>query len=171
MDSKRSFNSECWMPDRGRSRQSLAIQCGHHDQSKGEHVMVTKPIDLTRLATVQLVPLTPFGADGRHVIAEALGGLIRDLFESGIRVFLPGAGTGEFHSLSVQEVLTTVRVTKESVGDKAVVVAPIGFGLGHALALGRGAVELGADALLIMPPVHPYLSDAGVRDYIDALAG
>src|SRR5437763_1867490 len=47
--------------------------------------------------------------------------------------------------------------------------APIGLGLPHALQIGRGAAEVGADALLVMPPVHPYLCDAGLRDYFRAL--
>ena len=48
-------------------------------------------------------------------------------------------------------------------------VAPIGLGLPHALAIGRAAMEAGADAMLVMPPVHPYLCDAGLRDYFQAL--
>ena len=42
--------------------------------------------------------------------------------------------------------------------------------MGQALALGRGAVEAGAEALLIMPAIHPYMSDVGFRDYVDALS-
>ena len=68
-----------------------------------------KQINLERLAAVQVVPLTPFTPDENRVAREQLAGHIRDLYEAGIRVFLPGAGTGEFHSLSVEEVLTTVR--------------------------------------------------------------
>src|SRR5262249_9698374 len=40
-----------------------------------------------------------------------------------------------------------------------------------ALAIGARALEAGANALLLMPPVHPYLCDAGFRDYFLALAG
>lgn len=127
-------------------------------------------LDNQNLATVQLVPLTPFSADGQHVLADVLGGFVRHLYDAGIRVFLPAAGTGEFHSLSAAEVLACVRVTRESVGNDATVIAPIGFGLQHALSIGRGAVEAGADALLVMPPIHPYLCDAGLRDYFRVLS-
>lgn len=125
--------------------------------------------ELTRLSTVQLVPLTPFSEDGGHVVSEVLGAFARSLYEAGIRVFLPGAGTGEFHSLTASEVVSCVRAVREAVGEDATVIAPVGFGVAHALAIGRGAIEAGADALLVMPPVHPYLCDAGMRDYFLAL--
>src|SRR5262245_2645771 len=129
------------------------------------------PLDLSRLATVHLVPPTPFTADGRAVVPEQLGAFVRAMVDAGMRVFLPAAGTGEFHSLSAAEVATCVRATREAAGRGCVVLAPVGFGVAHAVEIGRHAVEAGADALLLMPPIHPYLSDAGFRDYFRAIAG
>ena len=125
--------------------------------------------DLERLATVQLVPLTPFSADGATLLPEVLGAFARSVYEAGIRVFLPAAGTGEFHSLTPAEVVSCVQAVHRAAGSDAVVVAPIGLSLPQALQIGRGAAEAGADALLVMPPVHPYLCDAGLRDYFRAL--
>jgi 4-hydroxy-tetrahydrodipicolinate synthase len=125
--------------------------------------------DLARLATVQLVPLTPFSADGSKVVPEVLKGFAKSAYEAGIRVFVPGAGTGEFQSLSDEEVVATVKAVRSAVGSDAVVIAPIGLGISHALKIGRGAIKAGADAILVMPPIHPYLSDPGVRDYFQAL--
>ena len=127
------------------------------------------PFDLDRLATVHLVPPTPFTADGRAVVPEVLGDLARSLYAAGLRVFLPGAGTGEFHSLTAAEVVACVRATRGAIGRDGVVLAPLGLGLPHALEIGRGAVAASADAVLVMPPVHPYLCDAGLRDYFRAL--
>src|SRR5262249_53969160 len=130
---------------------------------------MTKGFDPARLATVQLVPLSPFTADGLALRPDALGAFTRSLYDAGIRVFLPGAGTGEFHSLTPAEGIACVRATHTAIGSDGVVVAPLGMGLAHALEIGRGAIAAGADALLVMPPVHPYLSDVGVRDYFRAL--
>lgn len=130
---------------------------------------MTTSFDRDRLATVQLVPPSPFTPDGLALRPDVLASHVRSLFEAGIRVFLPGAGTGEFHSLTAAEVVSCVRATRDALGAEAVVVAPIGMGLPHALAIGRGAIEAGADLLLVMPPVHPYLCDAGVRDYFQVL--
>ncbi len=124
---------------------------------------------LERLATVQLVPPTPFSPDGRRVLSETLAALVKELSATGIRVFLPAAGTGEFHSLSVDEVLECVGVVRRSVAADAVVVAPVGFALEPSLQIAQSATELGADALLVMPPVHNYLADVGFRDYLSAL--
>jgi len=127
------------------------------------------PLD-RRLDTVQVVPPTSFSPDGKRVLVEPLTALVRDLFEAGVRVFLPAAGTGEFHSLSADEVLTCVRATRSAIPPDGIVVAPLGFGLDHALTIGSRALEAGADALLLMPPIHPYLSDSGFRDYFLALS-
>ena len=60
---------------------------------------------LSKLATVQLVPPTPFTADGTKLVPDQLARLVAELHAAGIRVFLPAAGTGEFHSLTIDEVL------------------------------------------------------------------
>lgn len=128
-----------------------------------------KPLDLTRLDTVQLVPPTPFSADGQSVKYDELSRFTESVVKAGISVLLPAAGTGEFHSLSAEEVVGCVQATRQAASN-AVVIAPIGFGLGHAIQIGQRAGEVGANGLLLMPPVHPYLSDAGFRDYFEAIA-
>lgn len=128
-----------------------------------------KQLDLARLDTVQLVPPTPFAADGKSVKYDELSRFTESVVKAGISVLLPAAGTGEFHSLSADEVVGCVQATRQA-APKAVVIAPIGFGLGHAIQIGQRAAEVGADGLLLMPPVHPYLSDAGFRDYFQAIA-
>ncbi len=135
----------------------------------GERTGMSLDLRSGRLDTVQVVPPTPFSLDGKHVLPDTLTALVRDLFAVGVRVFLPAAGTGEFHSLSPDEVLLCVQASRAAVGPEGTVVAPLGFGLDHALAIGTRALEAGADALLLMPPVHPYLCDAGFRDYFLAL--
>ncbi|WP_152050268.1 dihydrodipicolinate synthase family protein [Tautonia marina] len=125
--------------------------------------------DRDRLSTVQLVPPTPFSPDGQAILPEVLEDFLRTVHHKGIRVVLPGAGTGEFHSLTASEVVSCVQAARKAMGREGIVVAPIGLGLHHALETGKGAIEVGADALLVMPPVHPYLSDSGVRDYFDFL--
>src|SRR5690606_32636749 len=79
------------------------------------------------------------------------------------------AGSAEFDSLSADEIVQAIRMTRETVGDEAVVMAPVGLQLGHALAIGRGALDAGADCVLAMPLSVPYLSNAGARDYYLAL--
>jgi len=117
--------------------------------------------DLSRLDTAQLVPLTPFSSDGARILPDVLGSFSRWLYDAGVRVFIPGAGTGEFHSLSAEEVVTCVTAVRSAVPSDAVIIAPIGLGVSHAISIGMKVIEAGADALLVMSPVHPYLCDSG----------
>ena len=82
-----------------------------------------------------------------------------------MRVYLPAAGTSEFQSLSADEVVELVRITREASGPDAQIFAPVGLQVGHAKEIGRRSIEAGADGIMFMPFVHPYMSDAGARDY------
>ena len=120
--------------------------------------------DRNQLQTVHLVPLTAFDPEGR-VDVSVQSDHIEKMYGAGIRVFLPAAGTSEFQSLSADEVVQIVQITREATGADAQVFAPVGLQVGHAIEVGRRAVEAGADGIMFMPFVHPYMSDEGARDY------
>jgi len=125
---------------------------------------MTSSFDRAALQSVHLVPLTAFDADGclnGAVQAEHIG----RMYAAGIRVYLPGAGTSEFHSLSADEIVELVRITREASGPDAVIFAPVGLQAAFAIDVARRSVEAGADGIMFMPFVHPYLNDAGARDY------
>src|SRR5438046_732010 len=121
-----------------------------------------------QLRKVQLVPITGFDDQGRLNL-EVMRENTRRLFEAGMKVFIPCAGSSEFHSLSADEIIAAIKMTREVVGDGAAVMAPLGLQVGHAIDVGRRSLEAGADCLLVMPLSAPYLSDAGARDYYRAL--
>lgn len=127
-------------------------------------------LDRRRLDTVHLVPPTPFTPDGVRVLPEVLSEFVRTMVAVGVRVFLPAAGTGEFHSLTVEEALACIRATRNAAGPECTVLAPVGLGLNHAREVAVGACDADADAILLMPPVHPYLCDVGFRNYFREIA-
>jgi 4-hydroxy-tetrahydrodipicolinate synthase len=96
---------------------------------------------------------------------EAMQLLNRRLYDAGIRVFIPCAGSAEFDSLSADEIVSSIRAVREAVGADALIMAPVGLQIGHALDIGRRSLEAGADAILVMPLSGPYLSNQGLRDY------
>src|SRR5262250_252872 len=104
-------------------------------------ILAVPPFDHSRLATVHLVPPTPFTADGREVVPEKLGAFVKAMVDAGMRVFLPAAGTGEFHSLTAAEVVACVRTTREAAGRDGMVLAPVGFGVAHAVEIGQQAAQ------------------------------
>ncbi len=124
--------------------------------------------DRKRLHTVQLVPLTAFDGQGRLAL-DPMRHQTERLYEAGIRVFIPCAGSSEFHSLSLDEIGAAVRMTCQTVGSDATVIVPVGLQLDHAKALGQAALDAGAHATLVMPLGFPYLSDEGALDYYEAL--
>ncbi len=120
--------------------------------------------DSSLLRTVHLVPLTAYDADGQiNVPVQAAH--ITSMYTAGMRVYLPAAGTSEFQSLSADEVVELVRITREASGPDAQIFAPVGLQVGHAVEIGQRSMEAGADGIMFMPFVHPYMSDAGARDY------
>tara|TARA_B100000029_G_scaffold505100_1_gene585190 strand:+ start:642 stop:1589 length:948 start_codon:yes stop_codon:yes gene_type:complete len=126
--------------------------------------MTTANYDGSLLRTVHLVPLTAFDADGQ-IDAAMQAQHISGMYESGMRVYLPAAGTSEFQSLSADEVVELVRITREASGPDAQIFAPVGLQVGHAIEIGQRSMDAGADGIMFMPFVHPYMSDAGARDY------
>lgn len=120
--------------------------------------------DPQRLRDVHLVPLTAYSArDGIH--AENQAKHLSRMVDCGMRVFLPAAGTSEFHSLSADEIVEIVRITREAAGPHVTIFAPVGQQVGFAIDVGKRSIEAGADGIMFMPFGHPYLSDRGALSY------
>ncbi|HEY3964287.1 MAG TPA: dihydrodipicolinate synthase family protein [Planctomycetaceae bacterium] len=120
--------------------------------------------DRSKLRTVHLVPLTAFDATGKLALDVQAQHITR-MYAAGIRVFMPAAGTSEFHSLSADEIVAIVKVTRQASGPDAQIFAPVGLQVQHAIDVGCRSVEAGATGIMFMPFAHPYLCNAGARDY------
>lgn len=121
-----------------------------------------------RLRTVQLVPLTAYDSRGELAL-DTMRKLIQRLFDAGVRVFIPCAGSAEFDCLSADEIVSAVRMVREVVGSQGSVMVPIGRQVREAIRLGNDAVAAGADCALVMPLAHAYVSNAGAKDYYRAI--
>jgi len=120
--------------------------------------------DKSKLRTVHLVPLTAFDAAGRLALDVQARHTAR-MYAAGMRVFLPAAGTSEFHSLSADEIVELVKVTRKSSGPDAQIFAPVGLQVAHAIDSGLRSLNAGATGVMFMPFAHPYLCNSGARDY------
>ncbi len=120
--------------------------------------------DPANLRGVHLVPLTAFDTKNR-INEELQAQHIRNMYNAGVRIYMPGAGTSEFQNLSLDEVVTLVRLTRENSGPDAQIFAPVGMQVQHSIDIGRRSLEVGATGIMFMPFVHPYLSNEGARDY------
>jgi len=117
---------------------------------------------------VHLVPLTAFDTSNR-INEELQAHHIRNMYQAGIRIYMPAAGTSEFQNLSLDEIVTLVRITRENSGEDAQIFAPVGMQLQHAIETGSRSLEAGATGIMFMPFVHAYMSNEGARDYYEAV--
>lgn len=75
-------------------------------------------------------------------------------------------GTGEFFSLTPDEVGSVVRAAAESVPDATPVLGPAGCGAAQAVEMARDAEQAGVDGLLLFPPYLVEASADGLEDYV-----
>lgn len=121
--------------------------------------------DLTGLwATI----VTPYAPDG-SVDAEAVRRHVSFLVAKGVERLVPAGNTGEFSSLSAEEVVAVTRATREA-APGAVCFAGVGGALPDALALTGAVLGAGADGLLIHHPAHTHVGRRGLEDYYRRIA-
>lgn len=113
-------------------------------------------------------PVTHFSADlafdepsYREHVARLSKFDVTGLFAAG--------GTGEFFSLTHQEVGRVVRAAVEAAPDGTPIVAPAGHSTAQAVAHARDAEAAGADGVLLFPPYLTGSSADGLHAYVRAV--
>ena len=108
--------------------------------------------------------VSPFRADGTLDV-EAAAEHASFLARNGVERLVPGGNTGEFFSLSIEEVIALVRATRAAAAD-AVVVAGVGGALPTALALTGEAIAGGADGVMVHHPIQTHVGRRGLEEYL-----
>lgn len=124
------------------------------------------------LKTVVAIPITPFNPDGA-VDFGLYRKLVTRMVEGGIRVVTPNGNTSEFYSLTSVEHRRQLEETVVAVGEAsqpALVLAGVGFDTQTAIEMTYLAQVMGAQAVMVHQPVHPYRSDDGWIAYHQAIA-
>jgi 4-hydroxy-tetrahydrodipicolinate synthase len=111
------------------------------------------------------VPIcTPFVEGGEAVDEGALKAHIDWLLEGGIHIILACGGTGEFAYLREAERRRVAEVTVRHVAGRAdVFVQTSAINTADAVANSKAALDVGADAIMILPPYFEGPSMDGVR--------
>jgi len=122
-----------------------------------------------RLRDVAVGVLTPFD-EQRAIEYDKLGENARTLYDEGMRTFLAAANISEYHSLSRRERIESVEAVVEALPSDACVLAGVGGSTADALELIEAYDEIGADAMMIMPPDHTYLHERGLLEYYRELS-
>jgi 5-dehydro-4-deoxyglucarate dehydratase len=89
------------------------------------------------------------------------------LLEHDVAGLFAAGGTGEFFSLTPQEVIDVVSEAVAETAGRAPVVAGCGYGTAIAVDLARKAEKAGADGLLLLPPYLMVPGQDGLADHIE----
>ena len=84
------------------------------------------------------------------------------IVNSGPAAVFSAGGTGEFFSLSAEEVETVTRTTVQDVKGKMPVISGAGYGTAMAIDLAKRAERAGANGILLLPPYLVNSSQAGL---------
>lgn len=116
------------------------------------------------LQSVVAITVSPFNGAGA-LDEEAYTALVERCVAGGLVALTPNGNTSEFYSLSERERERAVHLTVRAAGDRATVIAGVGYDVGQAVASARSAADAGAHAVMVHQPVHPYQSADGWVDY------
>ncbi|KPV40910.1 dihydrodipicolinate synthase [Alicyclobacillus ferrooxydans] len=121
------------------------------------------------LRTISAIPVTPFDRLTKEIDWAGVEANVEFLIHSGIKVVVACGNTSEFYALTLKEAkAVTERVVQVAAG-RALVIAGVGYNVETAIELGRHALKVGADAVLIHQPVHPYVTDDGLESYYETV--
>ena len=130
--------------------------------------MTRKSANLTGILAA--IP-TPFTADGSAVDEAGLRAQVDRLYEGGIAGIVPTGSTGEFFSLTDAEYRDVIRLNVEAAAGRFAVVAGIGStSTAGAVALATHAEEVGADAIMVVPPFYDPLSFDALKVFLQAIS-
>lgn len=107
----------------------------------------------TALKTVHTYVATPFRPDDPFSVDyDALSENIDHVVNEGVRVIAVGGGTGEVEQLTPQELVGIARTARETVGNRAVLIAALPPNLGEAAILIPEYESIGVDVMLGLSP-------------------
>ena len=124
------------------------------------------------LCTVVAIPVTPFVRRGATIYADfqAYAYLLDKMVNAGITAVTPNGNTGEFYSLTQDEMRLSLEATVAGANHRAFILAGVGFDTATAVEMAEFAAKQGAHAVMVHQPVHPYRSDEGWVAYHKAIA-
>ncbi|MDF2811301.1 MAG: dihydrodipicolinate synthase family protein [Microvirga sp.] len=121
------------------------------------------------LGGISGIHVTPYHQDGT-IDEVLLATVVTRIATAGIHNIVSAGNTGEFYSLTIDEIVRLQAVAFAAIGDKAVKTAAVGRSLKEAIAIGRQAVAAGADALMVHHPLDPFAAPQSQADYFLAIA-
>ncbi len=121
------------------------------------------------LGGISGVPVTPYRADGA-VDVEKLDALIKGLAAARVHNLMAAGNTGEFFTLTLDEIRLVHATTIKAAAGKSLVSAAVGRSLADAKSLANDAIAVGADAIMGHHPMDPFAGPSYQARYFLELA-
>ncbi|MET0743717.1 MAG: dihydrodipicolinate synthase family protein [Microvirga sp.] len=121
------------------------------------------------LGGISGIHITPYRDDGA-LNEPVLRQVVRRIADAGIHNIVSGGNTGEFFSLTFDEVVRLQAVAIAAMGEGPVRTAAVGRSLSEALATGRLAIAAGAQALMAHHPLDPFAAPSAQSAYFLSIA-
>jgi dihydrodipicolinate synthase/N-acetylneuraminate lyase len=126
--------------------------------------------DKDTLAGVLVALVTPFTPDGSAIDADALHRHINRLVDAGVHGLVPGGSTGEFTAMTLAERKQLTEICVKAADGRVPVIAGTGaLSTAEAVELSAHAAEVGAAALMVVPPFYDAPDLAQLRGYLTAV--
>ena len=113
-------------------------------------------------------PVTHFDGD-RAFAEDAYREHCSWLMQFDVAGLFAAGGTGEFFSLTPNEVVTVVKAAAEEVGGRIPLLSGCGYGTAIATEIARGVEKAGADGILLLPPYLTVAKQEGLEAHIEAV--
>lgn len=121
----------------------------------------------TELTGVLVALVTPFTADGTEIDVDTLQSHVDRMIQEGVHGLVPGGSTGEFTTLTVDErKRLTELVVKAAAGRVPVVAGTGALTTKEAVELSAHAAQVGADALMVVPPYYDAVDLPTLKDLL-----
>lgn len=121
------------------------------------------------LTGISGVPVTPYKADGSIDVSK-LDTLIRGLAAARVHNLMAAGNTGEFFTLTMDEIRLVHRTTIAAANGNALVSSAVGRSLTEAKLLAKDAIAAGTDAIMGHHPMDPFAGPSYQARYFLELA-
>lgn len=121
------------------------------------------------LGGISGVHVTAYAEDG-GINAELTGRIVRRIARAGVHNIVSGGNTGEFFSMTYDEVLQLQGIAVAAAEGKSMVTAAAGRSVKEATATALAAKRAGADGVMVHHPNDPFAAPRAQADYFIAIA-
>lgn len=126
--------------------------------------------DKDTLNGIMVALVTPFASDASEIDTDALSRHINRLIDAGVHGLVPGGSTGEFTALTLAERKQLTEICVKASDGRVPVIAGTGaLSTADAVELSAHAAEVGAAALMVVPPFYDAPDLAQLRAYLEAV--